>query len=69
MLRAATKELNVARPNSGRKPRSENRRLTESIPVRFTKADRVELEREADRLGVTIPELLRHTWYSARAAT
>ena len=60
---------NVARPNPGRKPRSENRRLTESIPVRFTKTDRVELQREADRLGMSVPELLRHTWYIARAAS
>ena len=59
----------VARPNPGRKPRSENRRLTESIPVRFTKTDRVELQREADRLGMSVPELLRHTWYIARAAS
>jgi hypothetical protein len=66
---AATEELNVARPNPGRKPRSENRRLTESIPVRFTKTDRVELQREADRLGMSVPELLRHTWYIARAAS
>ncbi|MCV7034912.1 MULTISPECIES: hypothetical protein [Mycobacterium] len=50
------------------KPRSENRRLTESIPVRFTKADKLELAREAERRGVTIPELLREAWFNSLGA-
>jgi hypothetical protein len=59
----------VARSTTDKKPRSENRVLTESIPVRFTKADKLELAREAERLGMSIPELLRNTWYTARAAS
>ena len=64
-----TEELTVASTTVDRKHGSENRRLTESIPVRFTKDDRVELQAEAERLGMSVPELLRHTWFSFRAAS
>jgi hypothetical protein len=38
--------------------------------VRFTKADKLELAREAERRGMTIPELLREAWFSSvRAAS
>jgi hypothetical protein len=50
------------------KPRSENRRLTESVPVRFTKDDKLELAREAQRRGMTIPELLRDAWFNRERA-
>jgi hypothetical protein len=59
-----SEELQVA----AAKPRSENRRLTESIPVRFTKADKLELAREAERRGMTIPELLREAWFTSVGA-
>jgi hypothetical protein len=67
-----SEEQQMARgkPTPADKPRSENRRLTEAILVRFTNADKLELAREAERRGMTIPELLREAWFSSvRAAS
>jgi hypothetical protein len=41
--------------------KSETRRLTECVSVRFTPADLRELERAAEHLGLNVPQLLRET--------
>ena len=53
-----------------RKPKSETRQLTEIVSVRFTPADMRELRQEADRRGVSVPQLLRESGLNqARAAS
>jgi hypothetical protein len=52
------------------KPRSETRLLTELVAVRFTPTDMEALRQEADRRGISVPELLRQSSLSqARAAS
>jgi hypothetical protein len=48
-----SEEVNVAGP------RSESRRLTELVAVRFTESDKLALENLATEIGVKTPELLR----------
>ena len=43
------------------KPKSETRQLTEIVSVRFTPSDMVALRHEADRRGVSVPQLLRES--------
>ena len=43
------------------RPKSEVRRLTKCVAVRFTEDDLRELQLEADRLAISVPELLRET--------
>jgi predicted HicB family RNase H-like nuclease len=38
---------------------SESRRLTGKVLVRFTEEDLVALQQEADRQGVSLPQLMR----------
>ena len=40
-------------------PRSESRRLTEMVAVRFRRDDLRELQELADEVGISVPELLR----------
>jgi len=50
--------------------KSETRQLTEIVSVRFTPADMLELRREADRRGISVPQLLRESGLNrARAAS
>ncbi|BBZ15078.1 plasmid mobilization protein [Mycobacterium branderi] len=50
--------------------KSETRRLTELIAVRFTPADKLELEQVAGQRGITVQQLLRESVLtSARAAS
>ena len=48
------------RPNAGGDVSlSESRRLTGKVLVRFTEEDLVALQQEADRQGVSLPQLMR----------
>lgn len=57
MSTTASEESNVA----NRRPKSETRQLTELVAVRFTPSDLVALRQEAERLGISVQQLLRET--------
>lgn len=42
-----------------RQPRSENRQLTEIVSVRFTPSDLDEVRHQANKHGMSVPQLLR----------
>lgn len=46
---------------ANRRPKSETRQLTELVAVRFTPSDLVALRQEAERLGISVQQLLRET--------
>jgi hypothetical protein len=52
----------VGRPKSAvRRPKSEVRRLTEAVTVRFTETQLATLAKEAESRNVSLPELLRES--------
>jgi hypothetical protein len=62
----------VARPKSetGGRPKSETRQLTELVAVRFTPDDLDVLRQEATRRGISVQQLLRDSSLrSVRAAS
>lgn len=46
----------------GRPPKSEHERYSEQVNVRMSKDERIRLDREAERLGITLSALLMRPW-------